>query len=313
MHEVDQTTEQMVRSVLAYAENRLRMNPVPLDKGFLRPRSARASRGADPRGATPARRGAGRVHLSDRAQRALRRTAHGSSASSRPLRPRPACCSTCWCPVRPSRASPGRRPPERSPRRTACCGSSPRGGPSTDIGRMLRVRRVGREPVGARRCSARRKRAGVTGRPRVVVGLDAHSSIVNTPAAAGDGRAGGGDAGPPAHRGNHQSLRRRGGHRPTSWRWCAPRGRRTQESSTTSPGSARSPAIAAGGSTSTAPTAGRGASPSLTAKYDRHRAADSFIVDPHKWLFTPFDCCALSIANPSWPGRPTPRTRRTST
>ena len=35
MHDVDQTTEQMVRSVLAYAENRLRMNPVPLDKAML--------------------------------------------------------------------------------------------------------------------------------------------------------------------------------------------------------------------------------------------------------------------------------------
>jgi aromatic-L-amino-acid/L-tryptophan decarboxylase len=34
MHSVDQTTEQMVRSVLAYAENRLRMNPVPLDQGL---------------------------------------------------------------------------------------------------------------------------------------------------------------------------------------------------------------------------------------------------------------------------------------
>ncbi|HEY5980488.1 MAG TPA: pyridoxal-dependent decarboxylase [Microlunatus sp.] len=33
MHTVDQATEQMVRSVLAYAENRLRMEPVPLDKG----------------------------------------------------------------------------------------------------------------------------------------------------------------------------------------------------------------------------------------------------------------------------------------
>src|SRR4029453_17363058 len=33
MHQVDQITEQMVRSVLAYAENRLRMDPVPLDKG----------------------------------------------------------------------------------------------------------------------------------------------------------------------------------------------------------------------------------------------------------------------------------------
>jgi aromatic-L-amino-acid/L-tryptophan decarboxylase len=37
MHDIDQTTEQMVRSVLAYAENRLRMNPVPLDKGILQP------------------------------------------------------------------------------------------------------------------------------------------------------------------------------------------------------------------------------------------------------------------------------------
>src|SRR3954466_7157519 len=35
MHEVDQTTEQMVRSVLAYAENRLRMDPVPLDKSTM--------------------------------------------------------------------------------------------------------------------------------------------------------------------------------------------------------------------------------------------------------------------------------------
>jgi len=35
MHSVDQTTEQMIRSVLAHAENRLRLNPVPLDKGTL--------------------------------------------------------------------------------------------------------------------------------------------------------------------------------------------------------------------------------------------------------------------------------------
>jgi len=36
MHDVDATTEQMIRSVLAYAENRLRLNPVPLD-GLPRP------------------------------------------------------------------------------------------------------------------------------------------------------------------------------------------------------------------------------------------------------------------------------------
>ncbi len=33
MHSVDATTERMIRSVLAYAENRLRLDPVPLDKG----------------------------------------------------------------------------------------------------------------------------------------------------------------------------------------------------------------------------------------------------------------------------------------
>jgi aromatic-L-amino-acid/L-tryptophan decarboxylase len=35
MHEVDETTEQMVRSVLAYAENRLKLKPVPLDRATL--------------------------------------------------------------------------------------------------------------------------------------------------------------------------------------------------------------------------------------------------------------------------------------
>src|SRR5262245_59912731 len=37
MHSVDATTEQMIRSVLAYAENRLRLNPVPLDAGSRDP------------------------------------------------------------------------------------------------------------------------------------------------------------------------------------------------------------------------------------------------------------------------------------
>ena len=37
MHGVDRITEQMIRSVLAYAENRLRLEPVPLDKGSRDP------------------------------------------------------------------------------------------------------------------------------------------------------------------------------------------------------------------------------------------------------------------------------------
>src|SRR5256885_16898816 len=37
MHSVDPTTEQMIRSVLAYAENRLRLDPVPLDESSRDP------------------------------------------------------------------------------------------------------------------------------------------------------------------------------------------------------------------------------------------------------------------------------------
>ncbi|MFM6980355.1 MAG: pyridoxal phosphate-dependent decarboxylase family protein [Micrococcales bacterium] len=32
--------------------------------------------------------------------------------------------------------------------------------------------------------------------------------------------------------------------------------------------------------------------------FDGSELADSFIVDPHKWLFAPFDCCALVYRNP---------------
>jgi glutamate/tyrosine decarboxylase-like PLP-dependent enzyme len=38
--------------------------------------------------------------------------------------------------------------------------------------------------------------------------------------------------------------------------------------------------------------------PSLRSKYDGIEQADSFILDPHKWLFTPFDCCALLYRDP---------------
>ena len=40
------------------------------------------------------------------------------------------------------------------------------------------------------------------------------------------------------------------------------------------------------------------AAPSTRTLFDGIERADSFIVDPHKWLFAPFDCCALIYANP---------------
>jgi aromatic-L-amino-acid/L-tryptophan decarboxylase len=39
--------------------------------------------------------------------------------------------------------------------------------------------------------------------------------------------------------------------------------------------------------------------PSVRARYDGVEHADSFIVDPHKWLFAPFDSAALLYRNPS--------------
>ena len=38
--------------------------------------------------------------------------------------------------------------------------------------------------------------------------------------------------------------------------------------------------------------------PSVRPRFDGVEEADSFIVDPHKWLFAPFDACALVYRNP---------------
>ncbi|MGZ8614446.1 MAG: pyridoxal phosphate-dependent decarboxylase family protein [Actinomycetota bacterium] len=39
--------------------------------------------------------------------------------------------------------------------------------------------------------------------------------------------------------------------------------------------------------------------PSVRDRYRGIELADSFIVDPHKWLFAPYDCCALIYRDPS--------------
>lgn len=41
------------------------------------------------------------------------------------------------------------------------------------------------------------------------------------------------------------------------------------------------------------------AAPSARALFDGIERADSIIIDPHKWLFAPFDCCALLYRNPT--------------
>ncbi|HSP29787.1 MAG TPA: pyridoxal-dependent decarboxylase, partial [Ilumatobacteraceae bacterium] len=41
------------------------------------------------------------------------------------------------------------------------------------------------------------------------------------------------------------------------------------------------------------------AAPSVRDLFDGVERADSFIVDPHKWLFAPFDSCALLYSDPT--------------
>jgi glutamate/tyrosine decarboxylase-like PLP-dependent enzyme len=41
------------------------------------------------------------------------------------------------------------------------------------------------------------------------------------------------------------------------------------------------------------------AAPSIRPMFAGVEHADSFIVDPHKWLFAPFDCCALIYRDPA--------------
>jgi glutamate/tyrosine decarboxylase-like PLP-dependent enzyme len=41
------------------------------------------------------------------------------------------------------------------------------------------------------------------------------------------------------------------------------------------------------------------AAPSVRGLFDGVELADSFVVDPHKWLFAPYDCCALLYRDPA--------------
>ena len=82
-----------------------------------------------------------------------------------------------------------------------------------------------------------------------------------------------------------------------SWRRPEPR---TRASSTTWPVSPTWPTRRGCGCTSMAPTAvppwPRRACATCSVGIER---ADSFIVDPHKWLFAPYDCCALLYRDPA--------------
>jgi glutamate/tyrosine decarboxylase-like PLP-dependent enzyme len=298
MHEVDQTTENMVRSVLAYAENRLRMNPVPLDKGVLSADELYDRLdGVIRDGPRPPDEVLG-VYTSVIAPSVI------SADSPRFLG---------FIPAAPTKASllfdmlvscasiqgiswleaSGAIAAENSVLRVI---AHEAGLPTTTGGCFVSGGSAGNLSALAVARETAKKR-GATGRLRVVVGSDAHSSIVNTlrllemDALVVD---------TPDHRLTADTVR-----------------------DAVPPDSANIAAVVCTSGTTNAgiidALAGVGAlakergwwfhvdgayggsgifARSLRPKYNGLELADSFILDPHKWLFTPFDCCALLYREP---------------
>ena len=212
MHSVDSTTEQMIRSVLAFAENRLRLDPVPLDKGSRDPAELdMALAGLLGEEGHPPDQVLG-VYASMLAPAVI------SADSPRflgfiPAAPTKAsllfdmlisCASIqgiSWLEAAGAiHAENQVLRADRRPGRTA-----------RRIWRLLRVRRVGGQPVRARR-RPRGCQAEVTGRGQAVArGRRLGRAFLDQQhaAAAGDGRARRANAGPPADRRRRTRRHRR--------------------------------------------------------------------------------------------------------
>jgi glutamate/tyrosine decarboxylase-like PLP-dependent enzyme len=305
MHQVDQTTEQMVRSVLAYAENRLRMEPVPLDKGTQTASDLyQALNGV----------------IRDRGRAPDEVLGIYSSVIAPSIISADSPRFLGFIPAAPTKASllfdmliscasiqgiswleaSGAIAAENTvlrviadeaglPESAGGCfvsGGSAGNLSALAVARETAKRRLGEEAAGRRL--------------RVVVGTDAHSSIVNTLRLLEM------DAlvvSTPDHRLTAETV----------------------QAVLDGDGAADSDVVAAvctSGTTNAGivdDLAGVGAlakshgwwfhvdgayggsgifARSLKPKYAGLEQADSFILDPHKWLFTPFDCCALLYRNP---------------
>jgi aromatic-L-amino-acid decarboxylase len=305
MHTVDSTTESMIRSVLAYAENRLRLSPVPLDEGSKDPAELDAALkgllGAEP-------------HNSDQVlgvYASVMAPAVISADSPRflgfiPAAPTKAsllfdmlvsCASIqgiSWLEAAGAIHAENlvlRLIADRAGMPQTAGGCFVSGGSAGNLSALMVAREVAKRRAGT----------SVPGcRWRVAVGEDAHSSIVN-------------------------ALRilemdpltvRVDDHRVTGTAL------RAAIEADGDPGSLAA-IVATSGTTNAGiidDLAGAAAvarehglwfhvdgayggaglfAPSVRHRYDGIEHADSFIVDPHKWLFAPFDCAALLYRDPS--------------
>ena len=305
MHSVDPTTESMIRSVLAYAENRLRLDPVPLDRGSRDPAELEAALkgllGSEPHNPDQVLG----VYTSVIAPAVI------SADSPRFLG---------FIPAAPTKASllfdmliscasiqgiswleaAGAIHAENQVLRLIADGAGMpegaggcfvSGGSAGNLSALVVAREVAKRKAGP----------GAVGRRwRVAVSEDAHSSITNALrilemdaliVRADDHRlTGAGLRTAIAADGNPRSL-----------------AAVVATSGTTNAGIIDDLAGAAEvarehGLWFHVDGAYGGAglfAPSIRSRYDGIEHADSFIVDPHKWLFAPFDCAALLYRNPS--------------
>jgi glutamate/tyrosine decarboxylase-like PLP-dependent enzyme len=307
MHSVDPTTESMIRSVLAYAENRLRLNPVPLDKGSRDPAELDAALNGLP-GAEP--------HNPDQVlgvYASVMAPAVISADSPRflgfiPAAPTKAsllfdmlisCASIqgiSWLEAAGAIYAENkvlRLIADRAGMPETAGGCFVSGGSAGNLSALVVAREVAKRKAGPTAVN------GPGRRWRVAIGEDAHSSIINTLRIC--------EMDPLVVRAED--------HRLTG------AGLRAAIAADGDPGSLAA-IVATSGTTNAGiidDLAGAAAvarehdlwfhvdgasggaglfAPSVRPRYDGIEHADSFIVDPHKWLFAPFDCAALLYRNP---------------
>ena len=305
MHSVDPTTEQMIRSVLAYAENRLRLDPVPLDGGNRDPAALDAALkgllGDDP-------------HNSDQvlgAYTSVVAPAVISADSPRflgfiPAAPTKAallfdmlisCASIqgiSWLEAAGAIHAENlvlRLIADRAGLPPAAGGCFVSGGSAANLSALVVAREVAKRKAGS---------AGHGRRFRAVVSADAHSSITNTlrilemdPLVVTTAD----------HRLTGAALRAaiEADGDPASLATVV------ATAGTTNAGIIDDLAGAAEvarehGLWFHVDGAYGGAglfAPSVRRAYDGVEHADSFVLDPHKWLFAPFDCAALLYRDPA--------------
>ena len=305
MHTVDATTEAMIRSVLAYAENRLRLNPVPLDKGSRDPAELDAALKGLP-GARP--------HTPDQVLgvwASVMAPAVISADSPRflgfiPAAPTKAsllfdmlisCASIqgiSWLEAAGAIHAENlvlRLIAERAGLPDTAGGCFVSGGSAGNLSALVVAREVAKRKAGP---------AAAGRRWRVAVSEDAHSSITNTLRICEmDALI--------VHSADHRLTG--AGLRAAIEADGDPRSLAAvvATSGTTNAGIIDDLAGVAGvarehGLWFHVDGAYGGAglfAPSVRSCYDGIEHADSFVVDPHKWLFAPFDSAALLYRNPS--------------